>query len=123
MAGGVGAIVSVMNRMTSGSLILVAESGKAIIRLLGAIRPLLGGVLGLALYVLLSAGLVSFAATPEDGKEVLLAAGLGFLAGFSERFAQDMIAGAAGGQTSAPATAAVQAEVPSRGPGRVGPGG
>ena len=122
LAGGVGAIVSVMNRMTSGGLVLVAESGKAIIRLLGAIRPLLGGVLGLALYVLLSAGLVSIAATPNDGNEVLVAAGLGFLAGFSERFAQDMIAGAAGGQTSAPATAAVHPEPPGAGSPRVGPG-
>jgi hypothetical protein len=122
LAGGVGAIVSVMNRMTSGSLVLVAESGKAIIRLLGAIRPLLGAVLGLALYVLLSAGLVSIAGTPDDGNEVLVAAGLGFLAGFSERFAQDMIAGAAGGQTSTPATAAVQAEPPGGAPLRAGPG-
>jgi hypothetical protein len=122
LAGGAGAIVSVMNRMTSGSLVLVAESGKAIIRLLGAIRPLLGAVLGIALYVLLSAGLVSIAGTPDDGNEVLVAAGLGFLAGFSERFAQDMIAGAAGGQTSTPATAAVQAEPPGGAPLRAGPG-
>jgi hypothetical protein len=121
-AGGAGAVVSVMNRMTSGRLILVAESGKAIIRLLGAIRPLLGGVLGLALYVLLSAGLVSFAGTPDDGNEMLIAAALGFLAGFSERFAQDMIAGAAGGQTSTPATAAVQAEPSDEGSSRVGAG-
>jgi hypothetical protein len=122
LAGGVGAIVSVMNRMTSGSLVLVAESGKAIIRLLGAIRPLLGAVLGIALYVLLSAGLVSVASTPNNGKEVLVAAGLGFLAGFSERFAQDMIAGAAGGQTSTPATAAVQAEPPGGPQLHAGPG-
>jgi hypothetical protein len=110
VAGGVGAVVSVMNRMTSGSLVLVAESGKAIIRLLGAIRPLIGAVLALALHVLLSAELVSFATSPDEGQQVLVAAGLGFIAGFSERFAQDMIAGAAGGQTSAPATAAVQPE-------------
>lgn len=122
MAGGVGASVSVMARMTSGRLILVAESGKAIIRLLGAIRPLVGAVFGLAIHVLLAAELVSFAGTPDSGDEVLIAAGLGFLAGFSERFAQDMIAGAAGGQTSAPATAAVQPETPSTSSSRVGAG-
>ena len=122
IAGGVGAVVSVMNRMTSGRLILVAESGKAIIRLLGAIRPLVGAVLALAVHVLLSADLVSFATPPPDDGAALMAAGLGFIAGFSERFAQDMIAGAAGGQTSAPAAAAVQPEPRPTGAAGLGAG-
>jgi hypothetical protein len=119
IAGGAGAIVSVLNRMTSGRLILLAESGKAVIRLLGAIRPLVGAVFGLAVLVLLSADLVSFVEPPPAGSaRMLFGAGLGFIAGFSERFAQDMIAGAAGGRTSTKATAAVQPEVPDAGRSR-----
>ncbi len=118
VAGGAGAVVSVMNRMTSGRLILVAESGKAVIRLLGAIRPLIGAVFGVAVYVLLASELVSFAQVPAEPGRVLFAAGLGFIAGFSERFAQDMVAGAAGGLTSAPANAAVQPEASTSGRAR-----
>lgn len=112
LVGGLGAVVSVMNRMTSGKLVLTAESGRATIRLLGAIRPLIGAVFGVAVYVLLAGGLITIAqATTGSGvTRTYFYAGIAFAAGFSERFAQDMIAGAAGGLTSTPGTQAVAAE-------------
>jgi hypothetical protein len=93
-AGAVGAVVSVMARMTNGTLILKPESGKWLIRVLGAFRPVIGAVFGAAVYVLLAGGLVALTA-PDPGDEALFYGALGFLAGFSERFAQDAIAGAA----------------------------
>ena len=112
LVGGLGAVVSVMNRMTSGKLVLTAESGRATIRLLGAMRPLIGAVFGVAMYVLLAGGLVTIAeaTTGTGATRTYFYAAIAFAAGFSERFAQDMLAGAAGGLTSTPGTQAVAAE-------------
>ncbi len=106
VAGAAGAVVSVMQRMTSGRLRLVAEEGSGTIRILGGIRPVLGATLGMVLYVLLAGGLLPFD-EPGRADVAYYVAGLAFIAGFSERFAQDMLTGAAGGLTSAPAAAAV----------------
>ena len=98
LAGGLGAVVSVMQRMTSGRLRLVAEDGKRAIRILGGIRPVLGAILGVVLYVLLGGGLLPFEKEPPGVEHLqYYVVGLAFIAGFSERFAQDMITGAAGG--------------------------
>jgi hypothetical protein len=116
LAGGLGAVVSVMQRMTSGRLRLVSEDGRRTIQILGGIRPVLGATLGIVLYVLLAGGLLPFdPPASADGGASYYVLGLAFIAGFSERFAQDMLSGAAGGLTSEPATAAVSAEPPGRG--------
>jgi hypothetical protein len=101
LAGGLGAFVSVLARMTRGQLLLSYESGRTNVRLLGLIRPLLGALFGAAIYVLLAGGLVTF--TPGDDPELFFI-GIAFISGFSERFAQDMVARAPGA-TAAPAAA------------------
>ncbi|MEA2244565.1 MAG: hypothetical protein QOD24_4121 [Solirubrobacteraceae bacterium] len=103
LAAGLGAFVSVLSRMTRGQLQLSYESGRTIMHLLGLIRPLLGGLFGPAVYVLLAGGLLSIH-QPTAGHEVLYYLGIAFVAGFSERFAQDMLARAPGA-TAAPAAA------------------
>jgi hypothetical protein len=113
IAGALGAVVSVMQRMTSGRLRLASEDGRGTIRILGAIRPVLGAILGVVLVVLLSGGLMPFDSKGVDADTLpYYVIGLAFIAGFSERFAQDMLSGAAGGLTSGKATAAVS---PDRG--------
>jgi hypothetical protein len=104
IAGGIGGVLSVMTRMTSGNLVLRAEAGKWAIRALGGIRPIVGAAFGAALYLLLAGKIISVF-QPPSGDKTMFYAGLAFLAGFSERFAQDAIAGATGaaGQ-SAPTT-------------------
>jgi hypothetical protein len=103
LAAGLGAFVSVLSRMTRGQLQLSYESGRTIMHLLGLIRPLLGGLFGPAVYVLLAGGLLSIH-QPTAGHKVLYYLGIAFVAGFSERFAQDMLARAPGA-TAAPAAA------------------
>jgi hypothetical protein len=112
LAAGLGAFVSVLARMTRGQLVLSYESGRTIMRLLGGIRPMLGALCGTAVYVLLASGMLTIA-PPSNGKEAYYFLGIAFLAGFSERFAQDMIAKTPGAeaapqQTVAPAAVAVQ---------------
>jgi hypothetical protein len=85
-AGSVGAVVSVLQRATSGSLRLSVEQGRAITRTLGAMRPIIGGLFGACIYVLASGDVIEISASSPSSY-----AALGFLAGFTERFAQDML--------------------------------
>jgi hypothetical protein len=93
-AGAVGAAVSVLARMTSGTFrmnlpTLNFEMRGTDLWLMGALRPVIGVVFGLASYVFVHSGLVPL----EPGKgetPTFLFTAVGFLAGFSERFAQDM---------------------------------
>jgi hypothetical protein len=103
LAAGLGAFVSVLARMTRGQLRLSNESGRTIMRLLGLIRPLLGALFGAAIYVMVSGGLLTIS-PPKPGRDVFFYLGIAFVAGFSERFAQDMVARAPGA-TAAPAAA------------------
>jgi hypothetical protein len=107
LAAGLGAFVSVLARMTRGQLLLSYESGRTIMRLLGVIRPLLGGLFGAAVYVLLAGGLLTI--DPPAGKpELFFYIGIAFISGFSERFAQDMV-------TRAPGATAALAAAPAAG--------
>jgi hypothetical protein len=95
LAGGAGAVVSVMTRMTRDQLTLNYESGLTTIRLLGVIRPLLGALFGGALYLLLAGGLLKVAGTPtgDATRLIYFYTGIAFVAGFSERWAQDVVTG------------------------------
>jgi hypothetical protein len=91
VAGGIGAVVSVLLRITKGQRIEVdTQAGRRLTALGGSFRPLVGAILGLALYVLLQADLLPLTQGSE-GQELAFYAGIAFLAGFSERWAQDML--------------------------------
>jgi hypothetical protein len=92
LGGATGAVVSVMARMSSGNLKLTPESGKKTIRALGFMRPVIGAVFGAVVYLFLDGGIVDVFTPPSGGSELAFYGGLGFLSGFSERFAQDVIA-------------------------------
>ena len=92
LGGAAGAVVSVMNRMTSGSLKVRPEAGKKTIRALGFMRPAIGAVFGAVIYLFLDGGIVQVLSPPDGGENLAFYAALGFISGFSERFAQDVIA-------------------------------
>jgi hypothetical protein len=92
LGGAVGAVVSVLSRLSGGSLELTPESGRKTLRALGFVRPLIGGVFGAVVYAFLAGGIVDIVSPPTGEGELAFYAGLGFLSGFSERFAQDVIA-------------------------------
>lgn len=91
-AGGLGAVVSVMHRLTGGSLRLNYTAEHNSLRMLGAFRPLLGGIFGLVVYVFITGDLLDISG-PTDSpiKTLYFLAAIAFLAGFSERFAQDTL--------------------------------
>jgi hypothetical protein len=107
-AGSLGALVSVMERLTAGKLDLNHEVGRATNICLGLIRPFIGALFALALYFFISGELVSVFNLPEEDVQPYFFAGIGFLAGFSERFAQDIVAQGKGaaGSAAAPTRAA-----------------
>jgi hypothetical protein len=93
-AGAAGALVSVLQRMTSGRLQLDVHAGPTMTLAYGALRPVIGGILGMALFVLFEGGLLPAIEVADDSRLPFYAA-VGFLAGFNERFAQDMLVASA----------------------------
>jgi uncharacterized membrane protein YidH (DUF202 family) len=88
--GGVGAIVSVMSRMTRREQVDVDFlQGRPLTMVAGGFRVIIGAVFGLILYVIVNGGLLPLQISSND--EGLFFAGLAFIAGFSERWAQDSI--------------------------------
>ncbi|HEX6246475.1 MAG TPA: hypothetical protein VFZ64_01275 [Nocardioidaceae bacterium] len=88
--GAIGAIISVMVRVTRQGRAVDAVQGHLMTWLAGGFRPLIGAVFGAALYVFVMGGLIPLE-IPEGQQEWFLFASLAFLAGFNERWAQDTI--------------------------------
>ncbi|OXM69825.1 hypothetical protein CF165_07465 [Amycolatopsis vastitatis] len=92
VAGAIGAILSVMTRTTNRQRVRVGlGQGRFVIFLSGSFRLIIGAIFGAATFVLVSVGLLPIAVPPAAEKMNLFFAGLAFLAGFSERWAQDAI--------------------------------
>ena len=91
-AGAIGALVSVMSRITSGSFSLDYDVGRNYTLFLGGLRPLVGSIFGVALYFAVDSGLLEIFAVPkEDPQKLFFLLVIAFLAGFSERWAQDTL--------------------------------
>jgi hypothetical protein len=88
-AGGVGALISVMSRMNSGKVHVDWEFGKDTARTLGLLRPYVGAVFGLMTYLALKGNVVSIDVAGKDNAYFFVL--FAFVAGFSERFAQDLL--------------------------------
>ncbi len=86
-AGAVGALVSVLSRMSTGEndrFSIDFEVGRPLLRRLGLYKPFVGAVFGTATYFLLAGGLLP--TTTASGKRLYFYGIIAFLAGFSERF-------------------------------------
>ncbi|HYB23661.1 MAG TPA: hypothetical protein VED41_07680 [Solirubrobacteraceae bacterium] len=97
-AGAAGALVSVLQRMSSNRprtrLQLDFNAGQRMLTVYGAVRPFVGGLFGFMIFVFLRGSLFP-ALSITTSAPLATYAGLGFLGGFNERWAQDMLAGSA----------------------------
>lgn len=94
--GAAGAILSVMSRMARRNGFAVDfEVGRKSVRYLGGIRPWIGALLALALYLALKSSLIELLQGMD--KDIYFYASVAFLAGFSERRAKVMLDGILGG--------------------------
>ena len=91
-AGALGAVVSVVQRINAGQFSLTYDVGRPYLTFLGGLRPVLGATFALILYFAVASGLLTIFDIPADGTERFLSfLVLAFLAGFSERWAQDTL--------------------------------
>jgi len=90
VVGAVGALISVMSRLSSGRVRVDWEFGKDTLRTLGALRPFVGAVFGLMTFFALKSGIVALDVI-DGGKSTYFYVLFAFVAGFSERFARDML--------------------------------
>jgi hypothetical protein len=92
-AGALGAIVSVMLRMSGrGSFSIDHEMGRWEVVLLGAYRPVIGSVCGIIAYFLIQTPFIPIELTPDQELPVYVS--VAFIAGFSERWMRTMLDGA-----------------------------
>jgi hypothetical protein len=98
-AGGVGAIVSVLQRMASekSKFAVHYDLGKRTLYMLGSYRPVLGVVFGVFTYFVLASEILGTSPPTHPGANPLYYyASLAFVAGFSERFTQVLAKGVEG---------------------------
>jgi hypothetical protein len=93
LAGGVGACMSVLQRLNSKSLKLDFRNDREMLRSFGGLRPIVGAVFGTITYCIIRAGLFPAASSIPKAPGPLLAyvAFFAFFAAFNERFFQDML--------------------------------
>jgi hypothetical protein len=116
IGGAIGAVVSVIQRINSGSFELDYDVGGPYIFFLGGLRPLIGGAFAVAISFAFDGGLLHLpvAASESTSNRHLALLVISFLAGFSERFAQDTLTSVLPEAKSAPAP--TPAASPSSGP-------
>ena len=95
-AGGLGAAVSVLLRMAKGSFSQDYEVGRKTTRRLAMARPFVGAAFAIMIYLLLRSGLVHIGGLDSSKETIYFYAAVGFLAGFSERWARVVIGGVIG---------------------------
>lgn len=91
-AGALGAVISVMHRMSVGRIGLDTDLDRATIVRLGALRPFIGAVFGALVYFLFAAEIVVVLPTgATSSTSVYTYAVIGFLAGFAERWVRVLL--------------------------------
>jgi hypothetical protein len=87
-----------VQRINAGQFDLEYDVGRPYAFFLGGLRPLIGGAFALAIAFAFKSGVLNLPLnakrSPEEEHFALIV--LGFISGFSERFAQDTLAAAAG---------------------------
>jgi hypothetical protein len=101
--GAIGALLSVLERLTRGALKVQFETGLPAMMLSGISRPIVGALSGLAIFVLVKGSIVlPLIKATAEADQILFFAGLAFLAGFSERLLNDVLGNAASSVAETP---------------------
>ena len=95
VGGALGAVVSVIARINSGTFALDFDVARGYTLFLGALRPVIGSIFGLLAYFMLTSGFVDIFKLPAEDtlQRFYFLCVIAFAAGFSERWAQDTLTG------------------------------
>lgn len=94
ISGAFGAVMSVLIRMSNNKFSVSHEVGRDWVTNLGAARPFIGAIFALLLYFAFKGELLQQISLPEEqASEFAFFIAAGFLIGFSERLAKEVIAG------------------------------
>jgi hypothetical protein len=118
IAGSIGAVVSVIQRINAGNFDLSYDVGRPYAFFLGGLRPLIGAAFAVTVSFLFTSGMLHLP-LPNDASQTqqrLALMVIAFLAGFSERWAQDTLATALPAGEGAATTSASTSSSPSRAP-------
>ena len=102
MAGAIGAMLSVMQRLNDDKLDVQYEVGPALLSLTASLRPILGGFAGFLTLLLVLSRIVPLPV--GTGSDDLYLVVLAFAAGFAERSIPDIISKAQSSQASTPSS-------------------
>ncbi len=110
VAGSLGAVMSVLIRLSGDSLDVDHQFGRDYLTSLAALRPLIGAVFAVLLYFAFKGNLVKQVDVSGHGAgEFAFFVTSSFAVGFSERFAKQIVHTAETGAAGAPGTASAQA--------------
>ena len=108
VAGALGAVVSVIARVNSGSFALDEDVARGYTLFLGSLRPWIGSIFGLLIYFAVTSNFIQIFQVPDDATDAFyFFCVLAFAAGFSERWAQDTLTGGLTGSGRGQVDAAV----------------
>ena len=112
VAGSFGATMSVLMRMSAGKFDVNHEIGREYVTNLGLARPYIGAIFALLLYFAVKGGLAPQMRPPshEAAAQFAFFVAFGFLIGFSERFAKEIVRSAEAGTGGGPLGAEVGAQ-------------
>ncbi len=92
IAGALGALVSVVTRMSADRFHVRHEVGRSYVQRVAAFRPFIGGVFGLLVYFALQGGVIRQLDVPADDRDrFAFFLVLAFAAGFSERLVKEVL--------------------------------
>ena len=104
IAGALGALVSVVTRMSADKFHVRHEVGRSYVQRVAAFRPFIGGVFGLLVYFALQGGVIRQLDVPtDDSDRFAFFLVLAFAAGFSERLVKEVLRSTNGDDAAATA--------------------
>lgn len=109
IAGALGALISVVTRMSADKFHVRHEVGRGYVQRVAAFRPFIGSVFGLLVYFALAGDVITGINVPaemDEGKRFAFFLVFAFAAGFSERMVKEVLRTTSGDEDKKPAATA-----------------
>ncbi|HUQ23888.1 MAG TPA: hypothetical protein VM049_12870 [Gaiellaceae bacterium] len=104
IAGALGALISVVTRMSADKFHVRHEVGRGYVQRVAAFRPFIGGIFGVLVYFALAGDVISGIDVPTDeSKRFAFFLVFAFAAGFSERMVKEVLRSTSGDEERKPA--------------------